>query len=117
MKFVCDVVTFSGISKVRTQPISLSLAEEVPQEGQTDSRFSIKCRWYRSVITKSGQVISKTNAAFLVNSVLLWIHFVSPGGNHSMQFAFHSGRSYFFFLCRSAGYIQIVMLPFSVFSA
>ena len=32
----------------------ICIAEEVPQEGQTDSRFSIKCRWYRSVFTKSG---------------------------------------------------------------
>lgn len=32
-------------------------AEEVPQEGQTDSRFSIKCRWYRSVFAKSGQPV------------------------------------------------------------
>lgn len=31
-------------------------AEEVPQEGQTDSRFSIKCRWYRSIVTKTGHV-------------------------------------------------------------
>lgn len=30
-------------------------AEEVPAEGQTDSRFSVKCRWYRSVLTKGGQ--------------------------------------------------------------
>lgn len=34
----------------------LFFAEEVPQEGTTDSRFSVKCRWYRSVITKTGQV-------------------------------------------------------------
>lgn len=31
-------------------------AEEVPAEGHTDSRFSVKCRWYRSVVTKGGQV-------------------------------------------------------------
>ncbi|EFN56629.1 hypothetical protein CHLNCDRAFT_144412 [Chlorella variabilis] len=30
-------------------------AEEVPAEGHTDSRFSVKCRWYRSVVTKGGQ--------------------------------------------------------------
>ncbi|KAI3426985.1 hypothetical protein D9Q98_006929 [Chlorella vulgaris] len=30
-------------------------AEEVPAEGHTDGRFSVKCRWYRSVVTKGGQ--------------------------------------------------------------
>jgi hypothetical protein len=25
-------------------------------EGHTDGRFSVKCRWYRSVVTKGGQV-------------------------------------------------------------
>ena len=38
-------------------------AEEVPQEGQTDGRFSIKSRWYRSVVTKGGQVRWERSAA------------------------------------------------------
>ncbi|KAL6771168.1 hypothetical protein ACKKBF_B34205 [Auxenochlorella protothecoides x Auxenochlorella symbiontica] len=29
---------------------------DLPAEGATDARFSIKYRWYRSVVTKSGQV-------------------------------------------------------------
>lgn len=37
-------------------PYCNSPAEEVPAEGHTDSRFSVKCRWYRSVVTKGGQV-------------------------------------------------------------
>jgi hypothetical protein len=41
-----------GLSAPRARPG----ADEVPQEGHTDSRFSIKTRWYRSVLTKSGQV-------------------------------------------------------------
>lgn len=49
--------------------MGLFFAEEVPQEGTTDSRFSVKCRWYRSVITKTGQV-----RHFLSNS---WNHYPS----------------------------------------
>lgn len=37
-------------------PAAVPAAEEVPAEGHTDSRFSVKCRWYRSVVTKGGQV-------------------------------------------------------------
>lgn len=40
-------------------------AEEVPAEGHTDSRFSVKCRWYRSVVTKGGQVGGSEGAASL----------------------------------------------------
>ncbi len=41
-----------------------SPAEEVPSEGHTDSRFSVKCRWYRSVVTKGGQVRAATQSLF-----------------------------------------------------
>lgn len=37
-------------------PRHLAFAEEVPQEGLTESRFSIKCRWYRAVVIRNGQV-------------------------------------------------------------
>jgi hypothetical protein len=46
----------ASLAAIELTPTCLNPAEEVPAEGHTDGRFSVKCRWYRSVVTKGGQV-------------------------------------------------------------
>jgi CCR4-NOT transcription complex subunit 6 len=43
----------STIHPAPLAPLAAS-AEEVPEEGATDARFSVKCRWYRAVAARGG---------------------------------------------------------------
>jgi hypothetical protein len=52
---VCGVTLKPFIAVKRENNVTLT-ADEVPEEGQGDSRFSLRVRWYRSVVNRGGAV-------------------------------------------------------------
>jgi hypothetical protein len=52
---VCGVTLKPFIAVKRENNVTLT-GDEVPEEGQGDSRFSLRVRWYRSVVNRGGAV-------------------------------------------------------------